>query len=211
MSEILLDEQGKPTTPAAGQMLLYPDSGSSAFAQLNDSGRVQGDAQRSKIAQQAGFATDTYLTDSGLLIPSSSMQDGMSWEWKFAVVKTAAGVTAPQYRIRIGAAQAIADTERLLLTGPAQTAVVDTGFITVLLTCRSVGVAGVLQGLVHLQHNLAATGLANTPAGFSLVQGTSAGFNNSALGGLFVGLSINGGGSAAWTIEQVLARTWYGG
>lgn len=69
--------------------------------------------------------------------------------------------------------------------------------------------AGVITGMVWLQHNLAATGFANTPAGFSLVQGTSAGFDNTALGGQFIGLSVNPGASGAWVVEQCLARCWY--
>jgi len=38
------------------------------------------------------------------------------------------------------------------------------------------------------------------------VEGTSAGFDNSNLGGSYIGLSINGGASAAWTVTQVIAE-----
>ena len=211
MADLLLDEQGKPATPAAGQMILYPDSGASAFVQLNDAGLVQGDSMRAAVAQQTGFAVDTYLTNSGLILPSSSMQAGMVFEWLLAAVKTAAGTATPIVQVRIGAGQSTADTSRLSITMAAQTAAVDTALLRVLVTCRSVAASGVIQGLVHTQHNLAATGFANTPAGFNLVQGTSAAFDNTALGGLYVGLSINGGASAAWTVEQVFGRIWYGG
>lgn len=210
MAEVLLDEQGTPATPSAGQMLLYPDSSASTFVQKNDAGVVQGDSVRAKIAQQTGFAADTYITNSGLILPSVSMQAGMVFVWEIVLTKTAAGTATPIWQVRIGAAQSTADTSRLSITMAAQTAAADTAHVRVMLTCRSVGVTGVIQGLVWIQHNLAATGFANTPAGFNLVQGTSAGFDNTALGGLYVGLSVNGGASAAWTMEQCIGRIWYG-
>lgn len=205
MAEILLDEQGTPSTPAAGTMLLYPDSSASIFVQKNDQGIVQGDHARASVATQSGFAADTYLTNSGLILPSFSMQAGMVFEWKIFASKTAAGVAAPIYQVRIGANQTTADTSRLSMTGPAQTAVVDEGVLTILVTCRSVGASGVLQGYAGWQHEAAVA------AGFGeAVQATSAGFDNSALQGQFVGLSINGGASAAWTVNQVFGRVWYG-
>lgn len=209
MADILLDEQSKPTNPASGQMVLYPDSGSSVFTQVNDAGLVQGDSMIASIAQQASFSADTYITRSGLQLPSSSMQAGMVFEWRLLMTK-GAGVAAPVFTIRVGAAQSVADTGRLVITLGAQTAVADTGIIKVLATVRSVGAAGVLQGSVWLQHNLAATGFATTPAGLSIVQGTSAGFDNSALGGQYVGLSINPGAAGAWVCEQAVGLILYG-
>jgi hypothetical protein len=209
VADILLDEQGTPTAPAAGQMIVYPDNQSSVLCQRDDAGRVQGRSRNASVAQQTGFAADTYLTGSGLQIPSLSVQAGMIFIWEFIVTKTAAGVATPIYQVRIGAAQTTADTSRLTLTGPAQTAAIDIAKIRIVVTVRSVSPTGVIQGHIHLQHNLAATGFANTPAGFSAIQGTSAAFDNTALGGLFVGLSVNGGAAAAWTIEQVFADARY--
>lgn len=206
MSDILLDEQSFPSAPSAGQMIVYPDSGNSQWTQRNDAGLFLGDLSGSITAQIGSHSADTYY--KGLLLPSFSMQAGMVIEWSFPVTKTA-GTAAPAYNIRIGAAGTTADTARLTINGAAQTAVADTGFVRVMVTVRSVGVAGVMQGMVWLQHNLAATGLANTPAGFSLVEGTSAGFDNTALGGQFIGLSVNPGASGAWVVNQVLQKIWY--
>lgn len=208
MGEILLDEQGFPAAPAAGQMLLWPDSSSSQWMQRNDAGQIQGDAERAATAAQALAAADTYVTNSGLQIPSFGMQAGMTLEWWMLITKTAAGVAAPIYQVRIGAAQTTADTSRLSITGPAQSAVVDACELRIRVTCRSVGVAGVLQGGIKLHHNLAATGFAVTgPAGVAFTDGTSAGFDNTAtIAGQFVGLSINAGAAAAWTITQAIAR-----
>lgn len=206
MAEILLDEQGFPSTPSAGKMIAYPDSSNSQWMQRNDAGVHLGTMKAAKIAQIASHSADTYYL--GLQLPSFSMQAGMVFEWYFPVTKTA-GTATPIYTVRIGANQSVADTARLTITGPAQTAVVDTGFIRVMVTCRSVAASGVLQGLAWLQHNLAATGLANTPAGFSLVQATSTGFDNTALQGQYIGLSVNPGTSGAWVVEQCLVRCWY--
>lgn len=206
MADILLDEQSGPSTPAAGQMVVFADSSNSQWAQKNDAGLYLGDMTKAITSQIGSHSADTYYV--GLQLPSFSMQAGMMFEWYFPVTKSA-GTASPVYTIRIGANQTTADTSRLAITGSAQTAVADTGFVRVMVTCRNVGASGVLQGMAWLQHNLAATGLASTPAGFSLVQATSAGFDNSALQGQFIGLSVNPGTSGAWVVEQCLARCWY--
>lgn len=209
MAELLIDEQGFPSAPAAGKMLLYPDSGASSFIQRNDAGRFQGDDYRAAIAQLAAFSADTYIPNSGLILPSHSMQVGMFWEWRAIFTKGAGGTATPVYTVRIGPNQTVGDTSRLAITGSAQTAAADTCIVKILVTCRSLGVAGVLQGSAWLQHNLAATGFASTPAGFNLVQGTSAGFDNTALGGQYIGLSVNPGASGAWVMEQCVGFVYY--
>jgi hypothetical protein len=206
MAELLVDEQSFPSTPASGKLIGFADSSNSEWLQRNDAGKFLGDQSASITSQIASHSADTYY--KGIQLPSFSMQAGMVFEWYFPVTKTA-GTAAPAYTIRIGSNQSVADTSRLVINGPAQTAVVDTGFVRVMVTVRSVAVAGVMQGMVWLQHNLAATGLANTPAGFSLVEGTSAGFDNTALQGQYIGLSVNPGTSGAWVVNQVLARCWY--
>jgi len=72
------------------------------------------------------------------------------------------------------------------------------------------GGSGVIQGKANWVHTGTAasstigTGFANDGSGH--VDGTSAGFDNSNLGGSYIGLSINGGTSAAWTVTQVIAE-----
>jgi hypothetical protein len=210
VADIVLDEQGTPSAPSSGQMILYPDNAASMFLQMNDAGTVQGDLSRASTAQQTGFASDTYITNSGLILPSASMRAGAVFMWEMVITKTAAGAAAPVWQVRIGANQTTSDTSRLSITTATQTAAADTAFVKVMVNCRSVGASGVIQGSVWIQHNLAATGFANTPAGFNLVEGTSAGFDNTALGGQYIGLSVNGGASAAWTINQMLGRYWFG-
>lgn len=205
MADLLLDAQTTPAGPSAGQGIGYFDSSNKQWMQRNEVG-VTGDWSKAIVAQIASHSADTYY--NALQLPSFGMQAGMVFMWEFVVTK-GGGTAAPTFNLRIGTNQTVADTSRVLVTLGVQTAVADTAFVKALYTVRSVGGAGVIQGLVWLQHNLAATGFATTPAGFSLVQATGAGFDNSALGGNFVGLSVNPGASGAWVVEQCFVRGWF--
>lgn len=207
MADILLDEQGNPTSPASGQGLIYFDNQISGLVQKNDAGKIQGDDNKATLAQIAAHSADTYYL--GLQMPSGFMQAGAFWKWEIVATKGAAGTAAPIFTFRTGTNGTTADTSRLAITMGVQTAVADTAYITCLLTCRSVGASGVVQGSVWIQHNLQITGFATTPSGFSLTQGTSAGFDNTALGGHFMGLSVNPGTAGAWVVEQVVLRAVY--
>lgn len=212
MSDIVLDVQSTPATPAAGQMNLFADTSNKQWAQKNDAGTVLGDASAATTAQIAAHSADTYY--KGIQLPNHGMQAGTIFEWEFVSTKGAAGVATPIYQVRIGPNQSTADTSRLTLTGVLQSGAADTAFVQIRLVCRSVGAAGVLQGYVWLQHNLATTGFASgatSPAGFNLVEGTSAGFDNqgTAIAGQFIGLSVNPGAAGAWVTNLVVAKMFY--
>jgi hypothetical protein len=183
----------------------------------DDAGVVHARSDNALLAAMAaGFAADTYVTNSGLKIPSFGVQAGTKILWKLSLSKTAAGVAAPAFNIRIGANQSTADTARLTLNGPAQTAIADIATLNVMLTVRSVGGAGVIQGTAWFEHrgtvasSTIGTGFANDGTGH--VEGTSAGFDNTAatIAGLFLGLSINGGAAASWTVTQVQSEAIWG-
>lgn len=209
MAHIKLDEESVPSTPAAGVGTVFVDSTASILCFKDDGGVVHARSDNAATAAQgAGFASDTYVTNSDILIPSFGVQAKTKFKWVISMSKTAAGIATPVYTIRIGANRTTADTSRLAITGPAQTAAADVGVLTLIVTVRSVGASGVIQGSVNIDHNGAATGFANNNA--SAVEATSAGFDNSALGGSYIGLSINGGASAAWTITQVMTEAVWG-
>lgn len=214
MAEVLLDEQSVPATPSSGTGLYFIDSTVSLPAFKNDAGRsmlLQGASMNASIANQTVNAADTYLTDSDLLIPSFGVQVRSQFLWMVSASKTAAGTAQPVYSIRIGANRTTGDTARLALTGPAQTAIADIGTLYVLAVVRSVGGSGVIQGTAWWAHRGTAantttsgTGFANDTTGH--VEATSAGFDNSALGGQYIGLSVNSGGSGVWTVTLVSAE-----
>lgn len=153
----------------------------------------------------AGFAADTYLVGSSCAIPASSLQAKAMYRCKFSVVKTAAGVAAPVINVRIGTAGTTADTSRGTLTFAAQTAVIDEGFFEIFCTFNSVGsgTSAVLRSVGTLAHRLAATGLSTDATGVKTA--VSGGFDSTVASSI-IGLSVNGGASAAWTIDLVQAE-----
>jgi hypothetical protein len=204
MAEIVMDEQTAPATPAAGQAIFWPDSTVSKFAYKDDSGRgflIGGGLSNASSANQTANAADTYLTDSDLQVPSFGLQARTKLIWRISCSKTGAGAASPIFSIRLGSARTTADTARLAITGSLQTAVADVGYWTIMVVLRNIGAAGVLQGMLNLSHNLAATGFASNAAG--MVEATSAGFDTTTAVGLFFGLSVNPGALGVWTITQL--------
>ena len=161
---------------------------------------------QSVAAQGAGFASDTYLTGSAIPIPSAGMQAGTRYHVIFQVSKTAAGTAAPTINIRFGTNGAVADTSRCLLTFTAGTAVADEGTFEVWSTFRTVGsgTSAVIQCVGQVRHRLTTTGLVN--AGAVATYTTTGGGFDSTVANSYIGLSINGGTSAAWTTTLVQAE-----
>ena len=200
MSKITLSEQTAPATASSGTGHFWTDSTISKPAYTDDSGRhwLLAPQRNWSTADQSPGTSDAYLTGSSLLIPSFGVQAGMRVIWYVAATKTAAGTATAVWQVRIGAAQSTADTSRLTITQGAQSAVADQGIAQVMLTVRSIGASGVIRGdMAWIGHHATATGF-GAGAG-----ATSSAFDTSALGGSYIGLSVNAGASAAWTVTQV--------
>ena len=211
MADILIEGQGKPTTPSSGQSVIFVDTTAKILSVITDSGVVQAYSKNAAIAAQTVNAADTYLTNSDLLIPSWGIQAKGTFLFTISASKTGAGTATPIYNIRIGSGRTTSDTARLTLTGPAQTAIADIGTLYVLVTVRAAGGSAVLQGTAWWAHRGTAantttsgTGFANDTTGH--VEGTSASFDASAINGLYLGLSVNSGASGVWTVTQVIAE-----
>lgn len=156
----------------------------------------------STASQGPGFAADTYVTGSSLQIPTGGMVAGMRFVWQISGAKTGAGTATAVYNVRIGANQTTADTSRLAISGlTAQTAVTDAGVLTIVVVVRSVSATGVIAGACGWAASRG--GAAGFGGGNHLVSST---FDNSNLAGQFIGISINGGISAAWTVHHVYAE-----
>ena len=153
----------------------------------------------------AGFAADTYLVGSSIAIPNKLLQAKTKYRCRFSVSKTGAGVATPIVNVRIGTLGTTADASRGILTFAVQTAVVDEGMFDIEAIFRAVGAGttAVLQSCGVLAHRLSITGLSTDVAGMKLV--TSAGFDSTVVNSI-IGLSVNGGASAAWTIAVVSAE-----
>lgn len=214
MSRIRLTEESVPSTPSSGTGIIYFGGTSSLPAWKNDAGKsgvMNGHTSNSSIANLTVNAADTWVTDSDILIPSFGFQARTQFFWMISASKTGAGTAQPIYNIRIGSARSTADTARLVLTGPLQTAIADIGTLQIMVTVRNVGAAGVLAGTAWWNHRGTAantttsgTGFANDTTGH--IEGTSAGFDNSALAGQYVSLSVHSGASGVWTVTQAWAE-----
>ncbi len=205
MGEIALTTQTAPAA-VAGSVIAYPDSGTKRLTTLDDTGRklsLDGVIRNWNTADVVANAADTYLAGSGLVVPQHLLQAGATFKWRFSVTKTAAGVATPIWTVRVGTLGTIVDAARLTFTGPAQTAVIDVGFVEITAVLRNTGAAGVLAGILMLTHNLAASGLANAQC--LALQTTSAGFDTTAAG-LIVGVSVNPGASGVWTHQVVISE-----
>lgn len=161
----------------------------------------------SVAAQGPGFATDTYLTGSDIAIPSGRLQAKSMYRIKIRASKTNAGTATPILTVRVGTAGAIGDTSRGTLTFQAQTGAVDEAVMELFSTFRTVGsgTSAVLYTYGMIDHRLAVTGFANINTG--MADATSGGFD-STVADLKIGVSANGGTSAAWTVQSVQAELY---
>jgi len=157
---------------------------------------------KSTSQQGAGFAADTYLAGSNILVPAGSPVVGSLYVCTFDMTKTAAGVATPIVTLRIGTAGTTSDTGRCTFTFSAGTAAVDTGVFTVMADFRTVGsgTSAVLQGRCNLDSN-PTTGISSLIHG---VVATSSGFDSTPAGSI-IGVSFNGGTSFSGTVQLVEA------
>lgn len=200
-------------TPAAGVGSLFFDSTTKQFTGLDDTGAINTIRKNQSLAAVVGYAADTYLVGSSFLIPPAHWRVGMRYHVKFDVTKTAAGVAAAQLRLRLGLAGAV--TDAAIDSGGfifnAQTAVVDSGIFELDYIVRTIGAGALGTGsaTVTLRHNLAATGLGSVnPAGWQMFQVIPAATFDTTIANQILGMSVNGGAAAAWTINNVFAELW---
>src|SRR6267143_7265669 len=118
MAELQFAAETSPGTPPAGAAFLWVDATTKKLVQTDDAGNMFGILSRNNAtaSQGAGFAADTYVTNSGLLIPSFGIKVGMMAQWFITGSKTAAGVAGAIYTVRLGTNQAVADASILALT-----------------------------------------------------------------------------------------------
>lgn len=197
------------TTPAAGTVTFsFDTTANGLFYYKDDGGRYYARSTNAAIAAQTANAADTWLTNSDLIIPSFGFQAKTTFLWQASASKTAAGIATPIYAVRVGSARTTSDTARLTITGPAQTAIADVGTLNVMVTVRSIGATGVLQGTAWWDHRGTAANTTTSGVGFANdttghTETTAAGFDMTAIAGQFISLSVNPGTAGVWTITQL--------
>jgi hypothetical protein len=180
------------------------DSNTKRMTNLADDGRANSTflSGNDSTAQQVLPASNTYVTNSGILIPSFGMKAGMLFRWLMFISKTAAGTGAPIFTLKIGVAQTTSDTTRATITGVAQTAAVDTGQFQFLCHVRNVGASGQLVFSYGIVGKQAANAVG---FGSASVVNIPSVFDNTALAGQYVGIAIDpvATGTPVWTIDMV--------
>lgn len=200
-------------TLAPGESMVFDDAGDE---HVKDSNGIEKSVMASPpilfnnsiSTVSAGYAADTYVAGSGILLPSGVTQAGIQYLCEFDMVKTAAGTAAPVVNIRFGTAGTTADASICTMTFGAGTAAADTGKFTVVVTFRSAGsgTTAVVVGSTMINHFLAATGLTSTGAsGMGQITTVGGGFN-STVANSTIGVSFNGGASFSGTNTFVQAR-----
>lgn len=152
-------------------------------------------------AQAVGANTTAYLTGSDFVIPAAGLRQNTRFYWHVPISKTAAGTAAMSVLVKYGALGTTADATVLTMSLGAQTAVADAGAIEVVVMVRTLGAAGVLQGLATMYHNLQITGLAVLPS--PTVHATSAAVDLTASAGKRLGLALVSGASHSFTIPML--------
>jgi hypothetical protein len=208
MADILIDNQTVPSTPSSGKSVMFIDSTTKKLCVIDDTGRITGNLSRNDTtASQTLAASDTYVTNSGILIPSFGMKAGQLFRWTITLSKTNAGTAAAVVAVRVGSGQSTSDTTRLTLTqaaAEAQSALVASAVLIVVAGVRNVSASGVLAGGFGFTQTYQAT--AGNLAFGGGNDAASSTFDNSAMAGLYAGLSINAGASSAWTITHLAAE-----
>lgn len=212
MSDIVLDVQSASVTPAAGQVVTFPETTGKRLTYKDDAGRTYtlgvGGIRNYAVASVTGYAADTYLVGSPITVPASlTLQVGSQYRCKISMQKTAAGVAAPTIIVRIGTLGTTGDAAIVTFTGAAQTAAADIGFVEILLTIRTIGAAATSQIAVTMQRNVAgAAGLSGVTVGGTNVNTAAGATFNSTTASLIIGVSLNYGASVALTTDTVEAE-----
>ena len=192
-----------PTPTAGGDLLYIVDTTNSASKNITLA-QSHFEVANGSTSNQTGFAADTYLTGSNILIPAGGPYVDTKYLLVFDMTKTGAGVATPIVTLRIGTAGTTSDAAICVFTFAAGTAAADTGTFQVEAIFRTVGssTSAVLQGVTSLTSNLTTTGLSNA---VKVVKTTSSGFNSTTANSI-IGVSFNGGTSFSGTNTLVRAE-----
>lgn len=161
---------------------------------------TRGGVFNASIANQTGFATDTYLIGSNVC-PSKRAQVATIYRCVFDVSKTS-GSAAPVITLRYGSTIGTSDAAILTFTFTAGTAATDNGRIEVVAVYRTIGNSATVQGRCTVTHD-SSNGIVGTTS--PTLTALSASFIGTLPNDNW-GISINAGASADWLIKCVTAE-----
>lgn len=158
------------------------------------------DKYNANTANVTANAADTYLPGSSIAIPQGKIKATTIYRCRFNASKTAAGVAAAVLNIRVGTAGTTADTARVSPAFQIQTAAADDGYVDLECVFRTAGATATISATGMLNHRGGGTGLVASSLGFAIAVGSSFDVTTS---GLIIGVSLNPGAAAVWTINNV--------
>jgi hypothetical protein len=174
--------------------------GNAFFDWQPNGGFGYGQRGSASVADQAiSAATLTLITGSLILVPPQGFQVGAKFRWKLRCSKTAAGVAARNFFIRIGTAGTTADAVVAQFTSGTPTGAVDRADIEIEMTIRTLGASATAVAHETLNHDLDATGFVNKAS--EVIAGSMSAFN-STTAKQFIGLSLTTGASEAITVQS---------
>jgi hypothetical protein len=174
--------------------------GSAFFDWQPNGGFGYGQRGSGSVADQAiSAATLTLITGSLIQVPPQGFQVGAKFRWKLRCSKTAAGVAARNFFIRIGTAGTTADGIVAQFTSGTPTGAVDRADIEIEMTIRTLGASATATAHQTLNHDLDATGFVNKAG--EVIAGSMSAFN-STTAKQFIGLSLTTGASEAITVQS---------
>lgn len=221
MSKLIFNQQASnPGAPATGKTVLYSDNlaipriravdpASNVYTLLDSAHNSWLLNNSSVAAVSAGYATDTYLAGSSIVIPAAGLWKATTQYYcMFDMTKTAAGIATPIINLRMGTLGTTSDAAIATQTLAAGTAAADTGIFEMWANFRTVGsgTSAVVQLVSRLTKGLTTTGLTNTATIIVHTLTTSSGFNSTTQ--TTIGLSFNGGTSFSGTNTIVQSKLY---
>jgi hypothetical protein len=159
---------------------------------------------QSTATQAPTAATLTYLTGSNIAVPVGKLRVGTVFVWRVDMTKTAAGIAARTFHVRLGTAGTTGDAAILTFTSALGTAAVDQAWMQLIVTIRGpLSASCIARGYLNFDHEGPATGFMTVK---SEVLGVTSGVFDATVANLIIGLSVTTGASEVITFQQVVAE-----
>lgn len=198
-----------PVTDTA--LMIGEDGGTSGvFSGANVARYMANRIRNQNSAIQAiSAATLTKINGSDLAVPTGkNIVVGVTWQWQIIATKTAAGIAARTFYVRLGTLGTTADTAIATFTSPAGTAAADVAYIEIIAICLSIAAnVATFEVSFSLAHNLASTGFSTT-SNQLISPPTSTATLNISTAGLIATLSLTSGASEAITVRQIFSQVF---
>jgi hypothetical protein len=157
----------------------------------------------SSVANQTGFATDTYVTGSNIIYTAGQWAVGGTYHCTLEVSKTAAGTATPIVTLRAGTTGTTSDAAEVAFTFTAGTAATDDATIEVFATIRTTGASGTGAGACKIVTSGGGF-IGGTTAWTQVKSSTSVTWDTTTFTN--IGVSLNGGTGFQGTVRLVSAE-----